>query len=44
MFKYTNTRKHVYENSRSPVRVILSILAHFAHLAQSILSDFKYNK
>ena len=34
LFEHPNTRKHAYEHSCSSVRVILSILAHLAHLAQ----------
>ena len=44
LFEHANTRKHVYEHSCSSVRAFLRILAHLAHLAQSILSDFKYDK
>ena len=34
LFEHANTRKHAYEHSCSSVRVILSISAHSAHLAQ----------
>ena len=44
LFEHANTRKHVYEHSCSSVRVILSISAHSAHLAQSFFSGFKGNK
>ena len=37
-------KEHVYEHSCSFVSAFLSILAHLDHLAQSILSDFKYDK
>ena len=33
LFEHANTRKHVYEQSCSSVRVFLSNLAHLAHLA-----------
>ena len=36
LFEHANTRKHVYEHNCSFMRVFLSILAHLAHLAQSI--------
>ena len=35
MFKQGNTKKHVIKHSYSSVRVILTILVHSAHLAQS---------
>ena len=44
LLEHANTKKHVYEHSCSSVRAFLSNLAHLAHLAQSILSDFKYDK
>ena len=44
LLEHANTKKHVYEHSCSSVRAFWSILAHLAHLAQSILSDFKYDK
>ena len=37
-------KKTVYEHGCSSVRAFLSILAHLAHLGQSILFDFKYEK
>ena len=37
-YEHANIRKHVNEHSWSSVRVILSILAHLAHLAQSYFS------
>jgi len=37
-YKHANTRKHVSEHSWSSGWVILSILAHLAHLAQSYFS------
>ena len=37
MSKHANTRKHISEHSCSSVRVLLSILAHLAHLAQSFI-------
>ena len=44
LFEHANARKHVYEHSCSSVRAFLSISAHLANLAQSVLSDFKYDK
>ena len=41
LFEHANTRKHVYEHSCSSLRVFLSILAHFAHLAQSFFFWFQ---
>ena len=45
MFKHANTRKHVYEYSRSFVRVFLRILAHLAHPAHflSIWSNYLFS-
>ena len=42
--EHANTKKNVYEHGCSSVRLFLSILAHLAHLAESIFSDFKYDK
>ena len=36
LFEHANTRKYVYEHNCLSVRVFLSILAHLAHLAQSV--------
>ena len=44
LLEHANSKKHVYEHSCASVGAFLSILAHLAHLAQSILSDFKYAK
>ena len=44
LFEHENTRELVYEDSCSSVRVFLSILAHLAHLAQSLSSDLKCDK
>ena len=44
LFEHANTRKQVDEHSCSSMRAFLSISAHLAHLAQSIISDFKYDK
>ena len=38
MFEHANTKKHVSEHSWLYGSVILSILAHLAHLAQSYFS------
>jgi len=40
LLEHANTKKNVHEHGCS----FLSILAHLAHLAQSIFSDFKYDK
>ena len=42
-FKNANIRKHVSEQSYSSVRVFLSILAHFAHLAHFLLIFYWIN-
>jgi len=41
-FRHTNTRKHVSEQSWLSGWIILIILAHLAHLAQSYFSSLKY--
>ena len=44
MFKKVNTRNHISEHICLSLRMVLSILAHLAHLAQSFFSDFEGGK